>query len=193
MELIIVTYLLIKLLYIYTPCVKQYRPMTLGEFFDWTGDHPGALFAFFIGIPLIALLAGFFSKGEGHLSPWKYLYSVLIYLTSVPGIFAITLNIYLFLFERRSIMDSNLYTQVLPVLSMIATLLIIKKQVSLDKVPGFDKLSGLIIVIASLMSIMWLLDKTHIYAISFLPFYVVILIIVLGFFVIRFAIRRITH
>ena len=67
--------------------------MTLGEFFEWTGDHPAILISYFIGIPLIALLAGMFSKGEGHLSPWKYLYSILIYLTSVPGIFAVKLKV----------------------------------------------------------------------------------------------------
>lgn len=167
--------------------------MTLGEFFEWTGDHPTLLISFFIGIPLIALLAGMFSKGEGHLSPWKYLYSILIYLTSVPGIFAVTLNIYLFLFERRSIMDTNLYTQILPVLSMIATILIIKKQVSLDLVPGFDKISGLIIVIASIMALMWIIDKTHIYSITFMPFYVVILILVAGFFVIRLGLKKLAR
>lgn len=167
--------------------------MTLGEFFDWTGDHPTLLISYFIGIPLIALLAGMFSKGEGHLSPWKYLYSILIYLTSVPGIFAVTLNIYLFLFERRSIMDTNLYTQILPVLSMIATILIIKKQVSLDLVPGFDKISGLIIVIASIMALMWIIDKTHIYSITFMPFYAVILILVAGFFVIRLGLRKLAR
>jgi len=164
--------------------------MTLGEFFTWTGENPVLLLSYFIGIPLIALLAGVFSKGEGHLSPWKYLYSALIYLVSIPGIFAVTLSIYLFLFERRSIMDTNLYTQVLPVLSMVATILIIKKQVSLDLVPGFDKISGLILIIASMMVIMWIIDKTHIYAITFMPFYVVVLILLAGFFVIRLGLRR---
>ncbi len=164
--------------------------MTLGEFFEWTGSHPGLLLGYFIGVPLIALLAGMFAKREGHLAPWKYLYSTLIYMVSIPGIFAVTLSIYLFLFERRSIMDTNLYTQILPVLSMIATILIIKKQVSLDLVPGFDRISGLILIIAALMCLMWIIDKTHIYAITFLPFYVVILILLAGFFVIRLGLRR---
>lgn len=164
--------------------------MTLGEFFQWTGSHPGLLLGYFIIVPLIALLAGMFGKGQGHLSPWKYLYSILIYLVSIPGIFAVTLSIYFFLFERRSILDTNLYTQVLPVLSMAATILTIKKQVSLDLVPGFDKISGLIMVIATLMCLMWIIDKTHIYAITFMPFYVVILILIAGFFVIRVGLRR---
>ena len=166
--------------------------MTLGEFFEWISGHPTFLLVYFLGIPLIALLAGIFNKGEGHMSPWKYLYSLLIYLACIPGIFAVTLSVYLFLFERRSIMDTNIYTQVLPVLSMILTILIIKKQVNLDLIPGFDKISGLILIIASLMCLMWVIDKTHIYSITFMPFYVVVLILIAGFFVIRLGLKRLS-
>jgi hypothetical protein len=165
--------------------------MTLGEFFELCGKNPGLLLGYFILIPLIALLALLFSKDQGSLSPWKYLYSVLIYLVCLPGIFAITLSIYLFLFERRSIMDTNIYTQVLPILSMIFTIVLIKKQVDLDVVPGFGKLSGLITVISVLMIIMWIIDKTRIYSITFMPFYVVVLILVVGFLLIRAGFRRI--
>ena len=112
--------------------------MTLAEFFEWIGERPGLILSYFIAIPVVALLAGLFNKGEGHLSPWKYLFSVLIYLVAIPGIFAVTLSVYMFLFERRSIMDTNMYTQVLPIFSMIVTILIIKREVDLDLVPGFD-------------------------------------------------------
>jgi len=164
--------------------------MTLGEFFKLCGDNPVLLLGFFFLVPIIALLALFFSKGEGHLSPWKYLYSVLIYLVAIPGIFAVTLSIYLFLFERRSIMDTNLYTQVLPIVSMLATFILIRKQVDLDLVPGFGKLSGLITIIAVLMVLMWIIDKTHIYSITFMPFYAVILILVIGFLLIWSGLKR---
>jgi hypothetical protein len=166
--------------------------MTLGDFFELCGRNPGLLLAYFIGIPLIALLALLFAKDQGHLSPWKYLYAVLIYLVCLPGIFAITLSVYLFLFERRSIMDTNMYTQVLPILSMIFTIILIKKSVNLDLVPGFGKLSGLITVIGVLMILMWIIDKTHIYSITFMPFWVVVLILVVGFLLIRTGYRRIT-
>ena len=166
--------------------------MTLGEFFELCGNNPGLLLGYFIGIPLIALLALVFAKDQGHLSPWKYLYAVLIYMVCIPGIFAVTLSVYLFLFERRSIMDTNMYTQVLPILSMIFTIILIKKSVNLDLVPGFGKLSGLIMVIGVLMILMWIIDKTHIYSITFMPFYVVVLILVVGFLLIRTGFRRIT-
>ncbi len=167
--------------------------MTLGEFFQWTAMHPALLLIYFVGAPLIALLAGVFSGGEGHLSPWKYLYSTLIYLVSLPGIFAVTLSIYFFLFERRSILDMNLFTQVLPVLSMAATVLIIRRQVNLDLVPGFDKISGLILILATLICLMWFIDKTQIYSITFMPFYAVILILLAAFFVVRMGLRRLAR
>jgi hypothetical protein len=166
--------------------------MTLGEFFALCGENPKLVLGFFLLIPLIALLALFFSKGQGHQSPWKYLYTLLIYLVCLPGIFAVTLNVYLFLFEQRSIMDVNIYTQLLPVVSMLATILLIRKQVDLDLVPGFDKLSGLFTIISILIVIMWVLDKTHIYAITFMPFYVVVLILIAGFLLLRAGFRNFT-
>jgi len=102
--------------------------MTLRDFFQLCADNPIIIFAFFLLVPFTALLAGILGKGEGHITPWKYLYSTLLYLVCVPGIFAITLNIYMFLFERGgSVMDMNLYTQVLPILSMVATILLVRK------------------------------------------------------------------
>src|SRR6187431_2417097 len=177
----------------FLPCHKFNTHMTLGEFFEWTKGHPVLLLGFFILIPFIAFLALLFSKGEGHLSPWKYLYSVLIYLVAIPGIFAVTLSIYLFLFERRSIFDTNLFTQVMPIVSMLATFILIRKQVDLDLVPGFGKLSGLITIISVLMILMWIIDKTHIYSITFMPFWAVIPILVAGFLLIWSGLRRLTH
>lgn len=150
--------------------------MTLQEAFERVSEQPAYAIFYFTLIPFTALLAGWLEREEGHLPPWKYLYSALLYAVSIPGIFAITLNIYLFLFERRSIMDTNLYTQVLPFLSMVATILIIKKNVDLDLIPGFDKLSGLVMMISAALAIMWFVDRTRIIVFSYLPFHFVILI-----------------
>lgn len=166
--------------------------MTLGDFFELCADNPGLLLGFFFGVPLIALLAMVFSKGQGHLSSWKYLYAVLIYLVAIPGIFAVTLSIYLFLFERRSIMETNIFTQILPIVSMLATFILIRKQVDLDLVPGFGKLSGLMTILGILMVVMWVIDKTHIYSITFMPFYVVVLILVAGFLLVRMGLKQFT-
>jgi len=151
--------------------------MTLKDFFLFCGENPVWIIAFFVLVPFTALLAGIMGRGEGHLSPWKYLYSTLLYLVCVPGIFAITLNIYLFMFERnRSILDMDIFTQVLPVVSMIATILLIRKNVSLDYVPGFDKLGGLFMMIFATLIILWVFDRTRIWVVTMMPFWVAILI-----------------
>ena len=73
--------------------------MTLREFFQLLADNHLYVIFFFTIIPFAAWLAGLLGKGEGHLAPWKFLYSTLIYLVCVPGIFAVSLDVYLFLFE----------------------------------------------------------------------------------------------
>lgn len=159
--------------------------MTLQDFFNLLADNPAYIIMFFTLIPITALLAAFMGKGEGHLSPWRYLYSVLIYLVCVPAIFSITLSAYLFLFERRSILQTDVYTQILPILSMVLTLWLIRKNVDLEYIPGFDKLSGLIMMIVAALGIMWFIDRTRIFAFTYIPFPYVLLIFVGLLLVIR--------
>ena len=150
--------------------------MTLREFFELLANNPEILIFFFIACPLTALLSWWLGRGEGHLSPWKYLYSILVYLICIPGIFAVTLNIYLFLFERQSVFDADIWTQVFPIFSMILTLILIRKNVSFDKIPGFGKIHGLMLMIGAILMLMWIIDRTHIIAISIVPFQTVILV-----------------
>ncbi len=164
--------------------------MTLGDFFIWISNHPIGVLTFFLGLPITAILAGIMGKGEGNLSPWKYLYSTLIYLTAIPGIFAVTLNVYLFLFEKQSIMEANMYTQVLPIIFMFITFFIINKNVQFGEIPGFDKISGLVMAILAVMCFMWILEKTHIFVISIMPFYYVIFIFLALLLLIRLGMKR---
>jgi hypothetical protein len=161
--------------------------MTLQELFDHLAGHPVWILSFFILLPITALLLGWIAKEQEHVSPWSYVYSALIYLACVPGIFAVTLSVYVFIFERRSIFQTDVYTQILPIVSMIVTLLIIRRSVDLDRIPGFEKITGLIMMITATLVFMWVLDKTHIWVVSFLPFWQGILIFIGLLLVIRFG------
>ena len=166
--------------------------MTLQDFFNLLSENPVWLLAYFTLIPFTALLAGILGKGEGHLSPWTILYSTLIYLVCIPGVFAVTLSIYLFLFERRSIMETDMFTQIIPILSMVVTLLLIRRNVSLDLIPGFDKITGFIFMILAVFAFFWVLDKTRIFIVSFLPFWQGILIFIGLFLVMKWGWGRMT-
>jgi len=163
--------------------------MTLGELFQMLAEHPYLLMIYFIGIPFFALLLGWIARGAEYDSPWKYIYSALIYLICVPGIFSVTLDIYFFIWERRPLLESNIYTQILPIVSMLITLFVIGRQVDFNRIPGFGKLSTLIIMIASVLVLMWIIDKTHIYVISYAPIWLVLVIFIVLLLVIRYGLK----
>ncbi len=144
--------------------------MTLQALFQLMGNHPLWVLSYFGLVPFMAWIINDLSKGQAHRSPWNYSYATLIYLSTVPGIFSLTFTIWMWLFERRSILEMDVYFQIAPVLSMLLTLYIIKRQVDLDYIPGFDRLSGLITMIAAALVFFWILDKTRIVVFSYMPF-----------------------
>lgn len=164
--------------------------MTLGEFISYLGGNPFyPLFYFFI-LPVAALLASFMAKGEGHLSPWCIFYSVLIYLSVIPGIFAILLNLYHVFFEKRSIYNMNLMVDVLPIVSMIVSLFLIKKNVDFKDIPGFGKMTAFLGTLAGLMLIFFVLDKMHLLVFSYLPIQWLVLALIVAFVAIRLVTKK---
>ena len=161
--------------------------MTLGDFLNLLANSPEIMLFYFIALPLTAFLAGIFGRNEGHISPWKYLYSGIVYLAVIPGIFTVVLNVYLFLFERQSIFNAHLYTQIFPILCMILTLYLVNRNVSFSDIPGFGKLSGLMMMLLAIIAVMWICDKTQIIAIAFMPFQYVLLIFLAILLIFRFG------
>lgn len=165
--------------------------MTLGELFTLLAANPIILVGYFLVLPLTALLAGILGRTEGEEMPWNYLYSLLVYLAAVPGMFAIVLSVYFWLFEKRSLLETDVYIQVLPVISMVLTFWLIRWNVSLEKVRGFGKLAGLMMMIVVVLLLMWIIDRTHIIAFTYLPFYWVILILIALLVVFRLGWSRV--
>jgi len=168
--------------------------MTLQEFFNYLSANPLWVIGYFLTIPLLSTLMGLSSTYKRNSNVSRTIYSILIFSVAIPGLLAVALNIYLFLFERRGIFNTNIYTQILPIVSFIATIFILKKQVALDEIPGFDKLSGLIIMIFAAFAIMWGLDRTRIHFIAFtyLPIQYVLAIFIGILFAIRIGWKKIT-
>ena len=137
--------------------------MTGRDLIGLAGRSPTVLIALFAALPVVAGLLGFVHvRGAGRLAPWKYVYSVLVYLACVPGIAAAVLTAYTLFFTRENLLDQNLLVFILPVLSMAATLALIRKNVAFDAIPGFDRLWGLMILIGVSFAIVLAISKTFI-------------------------------
>jgi len=143
-------------------------------------------------IVVIAVLHFVVGKEDAQYSPWCGIYSVLVHLVTIPGMAAIFFSVYLFLFERQSIMDTSITVQVLPIILMIVSLFLIKTNVSLRSLPGFGRLSSLILTISLVLALMWVLDKTRLIlgAFTMLPIQYVALIFIGLFLAVKFAMRR---
>jgi hypothetical protein len=138
--------------------------MTIRDLIDLAGQYPLVLAAAFLAPPLTAWLLGLMHpRGQGGLAPWKYFSAVLVYLTCLPGMFAGVITAYSLFFSRENLLDANLLVYVLPIVSMAATLVLIRRNVSFDQVPGFDRISGLMAMVGCSFVIALAIQKTNIF------------------------------
>jgi hypothetical protein len=138
--------------------------MTLRELLQWFGQYPWILAAVFLIPPALVLIAGLVhGRGNGGQSPWRYLYSVLIYMASVPGMGAAVVTTYAVVFAHESLLDMNLMVSLVPIVSMVLTLVLARRNVDFDQVPGFDRLFGLMVVLAITFILILGIAKTRIW------------------------------
>ena len=138
--------------------------MTIRDLIHQADQHPVVLSAALSAPPLIALVAGrWHGRGPGAAGAWRYVYSVLVYLACVPGMFAGVLTAYTLFFSRENLLDTNLLVYFLPIVSMVVTLVLIRQNVSFEEVPGFDRLSGLMVMVACSFAVALAIQKTKIW------------------------------
>ena len=138
--------------------------MTLRELIQTAGSHPLPVAGTLVALPVLAWLVGVLHReGEGRNAPWKYGYAALVYLACIPGMFAAVLTAYAMFFQNENLLDANLLVYLLPLASMGATLVAIRKRVAFDDVPGFDRLSGLMVLLAGSFGLALALHKTRLF------------------------------
>ena len=156
--------------------------MTTRQIMQAADEFPLVVGSVFVALTLAAWVCGWLhGKGNGGKAPWKYIYSFLVYAVSVPGIFTSVLCGYIVFFTEENLMDVSLLCYILPVVAMAVTLLLIRRNVSFDEVPGFDRLSGLMVMIGCSFALALALQKTRIWILAGVSFQH-LLLVALGVF-----------
>ena len=138
--------------------------MTLRQLLEWFSQYPWVLAGLLLIPPLLVLILGFMhGRRRGGQSPWRYLYALLIYVASIPGMGAAVVTTYAMVFAHESLMDMNLMVSVLPVISMALTLYLANRTVDFQEVPGFDRLFGLMVTLAITFVLVLGISKTRIW------------------------------
>jgi hypothetical protein len=137
--------------------------VTARDLIELVGRHPSILAALFVLLPAaVVVLGALHGPGGGGRAPWRYLYAAIVYLACVPGVGAAVLTAYTLFFTRENLLDKNLLVYVMPIASMVLTLLLIRKRVPFDLVPGFHRIWGLMTLIAVTFVILLVIHKTFI-------------------------------
>jgi hypothetical protein len=137
--------------------------MTLEALFAAMSSAPLATLLVFLFPPLYAFVLRFLhGPGEGGLPPWRYLYAVLVYLTTIPGVFIAAVTAYLLLAQGTNLIKLDLLVFFLPVVSMIITLILVRTRVSFKDIPGFKRLSGLLLMLAAAFAVALIIDHLRI-------------------------------
>jgi len=140
------------------------KPVTISEMLQSLESYSFVLLALFLLLPVLAWFLGkLLDASKAQVSPWKYVYSAIVYTVCVPGIGAGTLLGYNLFFLHKNLLEVNVFTHFVPLVSMAVTLILVAKTVEFEKIPGLERLSGLMIVIAVVFVLMLIVEKTRIW------------------------------
>ena len=114
-------------------------------------------------VALTALIGIVHGRGNGGRAPWRYFYAFLVYAACAPGIFAAVVVVYALLFSGDNLLDLNAATYVAPIAAMVLTLGIMRRNVSFDEVPGFERITGLMTMIAAVFAIALILRSLRVW------------------------------
>ena len=153
--------------------------MSINDLMNSSAAYNNIILIFCLAIPILALSVNLISGKSGTDNPWKYIYSVLIYLTAVPGIFCFVIIGYTALFLRQNLLMLNIVTNYIPFISMIFTLVIIRKNVSFAEIPGFKRLAGLMLIIGMTFVSVIIIDKMRLFVISSIWSFIILCVVIL--------------
>lgn len=136
--------------------------MNLYELLELIDTHPWPVLAYFIGLPLLAWLAGgLHARGAAYASPVRWLYSAVIYGVAVPGIIAAVALADTVAHGR--LMDAGVLSQFLPLISMLTTFGIVRQKANPDEIPGFRRMTAFMLLLVLTAAGVFLLMKTRIW------------------------------
>jgi hypothetical protein len=163
--------------------------MNIKQIMDATGGNSTIVAIIFITVPLLTLILNKVASPNNGEKQWKYIYSGFMYITAVPGIFAGIITLYSLLFLRYNLLSLNVITYYLPIISMVITLAIIRKALTFKEIPGFKRLSGIMVVIGFTFISVIIIERTRIFVISSIQGFVILCLAI--FFIFRYGMKLI--
>lgn len=154
--------------------------------------HPQGLLAAYLAPPVLASALQLTPATAYPRGPLAYAWSAVVYAVCVPGIFALTLILYTAFFLRGDMLKLDLLTSLAPVVLMAVTLPLVKRKVSIRALPGIDRLSGLVMILAATFTTFIVLDRLRVMVVFHGSIWTMLALGVGLFLLFRFGWNRLT-
>jgi hypothetical protein len=135
--------------------------MTINDLGPLSQQYALFILLYFLIPPLLVFGLGRLHKNRfaGAKPPYSYLYATGLYMVSFPGIMAVSLTAYSLLIVRSDLRNAPILLYFVPIFSMGATWIFAKRQVDLDDIPGFDRFTAFMMLIALCFFIAFVLNR----------------------------------
>lgn len=140
-----------------------------------------------VGLPLLAYAGGRLCCRHSERVAARFL-SVPVYLAVLPGTVMLLAVLYRALVVRESLWaDFDVLLCFGPILSMGATLFAVRRIMPFARVPGFDRITGLMVLAAGAFGVIYFLDRLHFLVGFFSSLTGLFLLFVVAFAVLKLA------
>lgn len=166
--------------------------MTINDLIRAASEHQLEVLVYFLIPPLLIWGTGRLHKTRhaGERRPYNLVYATSLYLVSFPGVLAAVLTGYGLLFLRADLRNVPILLYFLPILSMVVTWVLAKRQVNLDRIPGFERLTGFMLAIAICFAVAFALNRLFFGVLFFGSFWGLVIVAVGVFVLFRISMRR---
>jgi hypothetical protein len=132
--------------------------MSVQSFFSFLSQHSLWIVIYFVAIFGLSLLIS--QRQKKVTTPLNaQILSLFVFMVCIPGILAAIVVFYSLFFVHINLLEVNVVIYFLPIVMMILTLFVIAKNVNLNGLPGFNRLSGLMTLLTFTGFILLLLYK----------------------------------
>jgi len=139
--------------------------MSTRELMVAIGNQPLWLVVLCLAAPplLTFFMTRFHEREDANQFPWRYLYSLVVFGVVIPGVFSVVTTGYTFLFTAENLLDFDIFLVFGPIVTMVLTVQVMKSNhVNIDKLPGFGRLMGLILLMGAASVLAIIAKKTDI-------------------------------
>jgi hypothetical protein len=164
--------------------------MTISDVFELLAPYRGWIALGFAGLPLLTWSFATLTRNS-IAAARKYVFAMAVYAAVIPGIFSLLEALYLILFTRSNILkEMDAVFGLLPIVIMVATLLVIRRFMRFEDIPGFGTLRSLIAMTAAAFFFVFILDRIFIFIRVSMPWWLFMGVFVVIFLVIKFSWKK---